>query len=620
MGRYAKFFSLGGGGGTNNLQLPVGTILDATLRQVQDGTGTGSPLYLSTGGLRVGTTAGSAMYWDNTNSRLGIGTSAPSAPLQVIGITDIARFGTLTNYWRFNTNYGADQSLEMVNQGGGGTNTYYNTKLLNETYQTKLLIGEYQNYLSFGKYDNHRMVSLFNNGNFVIGSSTDLNAKLGVRGSGSTSATTSLLVQNSSAVDLLKLQDNGVLTLGTVASGLGKIVVTTDPSYGIKSVMENNSGGQIIRQVSTDVIWFGGQAQTSLFATGFITLGAPYIFGNNYAGNTTASSFTFRVSGSPYGQTPSTASRGVLFDGQLAFQSGGYANYFELSPTYSFDISNNRIVKGIYYNPTLVTPNTNDRHIAIETVTGDVLFGTTSGNVGIGTTTPVGILHLYKSAAATRLAIDGDAGQNRLISYRTGAVQRFGLYVNNTAESGANAGSNFAIRAYNDAGTLLSTPLFINRATGNVGVNTLTGTAKLQVVGSGSTSATTSLLVQNSGGADALRVSDNLNTTFYGAINLGNGNTIISQQSGNLRFEAVNSITSDIRINPFRQVNINNGNTYTAQASAILQVDSTTKGFLPPVMTTTQKNAIASPANGLMVYDTDLARPCFFNGATWITL
>jgi hypothetical protein len=103
------------------------------------------------------------------------------------------------------------------------------------------------------------------------------------------------------------------------------------------------------------------------------------------------------------------------------------------------------------------------------------------GNVGIGTTAPVGILHIKKTAAATRFAIDGDAGQNRLISYRTGAVQRFGLYVNNTAESGANAGSNFAIRAYNDAGTLLSTPLFIERSTSNVGIGTTTPADKLDV-------------------------------------------------------------------------------------------------------------------------------------------
>ena len=131
------------------------------------------------------------------------------------------------------------------------------------------------------------------------------------------------------------------------------------------------------------------------------------------------------------------------------------------------------------------------------------------GSIGVGTTAPVGLLDLYKAAAATRLAIRGDAGQNRLISYRTGAVQRFGLYVNNTAESGANAGSDFAIRAYNDAGTLLSTPLFINRATGNVGVGTTTTSARLQVRGDGtnpvarfeSSAGANFLLINNSGQA-----------------------------------------------------------------------------------------------------------------------
>ena len=48
------------------------------------------------------------------------------------------------------------------------------------------------------------------------------------------------------------------------------------------------------------------------------------------------------------------------------------------------------------------------------------------GSIGVGTNTPVGILHIKKTAANTRLAIDGDAGFNRLISYRTAAVQRFG--------------------------------------------------------------------------------------------------------------------------------------------------------------------------------------------------
>jgi hypothetical protein len=55
----------------------------------------------------------------------------------------------------------------------------------------------------------------------------------------------------------------------------------------------------------------------------------------------------------------------------------------------------------------------------------------------------------------------------------------------------------------------------------------------------------------------------------------------------------------------------------TTNASAILQADSTSKGFLPPRMTTTQKNAIATPAAGLVVYDTTTNKLCCYNGTTW---
>jgi hypothetical protein len=43
----------------------------------------------------------------------------------------------------------------------------------------------------------------------------------------------------------------------------------------------------------------------------------------------------------------------------------------------------------------------------------------------------------------------------------------------------------------------------------------------------------------------------------------------------------------------------------TINASAQVEIASTTKGFLPPRMTQTQRNAIASPAIGLEIYQTD---------------
>jgi hypothetical protein len=57
-----------------------------------------------------------------------------------------------------------------------------------------------------------------------------------------------------------------------------------------------------------------------------------------------------------------------------------------------------------------------------------------------------------------------------------------------------------------------------------------------------------------------------------------------------------------------------------SDASAIFDVQSTVKGFLPPRMTTTQKNAIASPAAGLVVYDTTLGKLCVRTASAWETI
>ena len=52
-----------------------------------------------------------------------------------------------------------------------------------------------------------------------------------------------------------------------------------------------------------------------------------------------------------------------------------------------------------------------------------------------------------------------------------------------------------------------------------------------------------------------------------------------------------------------------NGNvgigTTSPSKSALLDLTSTTKGFLPPRMTATQASAVTSPAEGLILYVTD---------------
>ncbi|SHL38764.1 hypothetical protein [Flavobacterium xanthum] len=67
-----------------------------------------------------------------------------------------------------------------------------------------------------------------------------------------------------------------------------------------------------------------------------------------------------------------------------------------------------------------------------------------------------------------------------------------------------------------------------------------------------------------------------------------------------------------ITTNVFGQVGIG---TITPNASSVLDVSSTTQGMLTPRMTTAQRTAIASPADGLMVYDIDLKSFYHYNSA-----
>lgn len=55
-------------------------------------------------------------------------------------------------------------------------------------------------------------------------------------------------------------------------------------------------------------------------------------------------------------------------------------------------------------------------------------------------------------------------------------------------------------------------------------------------------------------------------------------------------------------------------------ASAVLELRATTKGLLFPRMTTAQKNAISTPATGLVVYDTTLNKLALYTGAAWETV
>jgi len=115
------------------------------------------------------------------------------------------------------------------------------------------------------------------------------------------------------------------------------------------------------------------------------------------------------------------------------------------------------------------------------TIDAAVASGVTSFNLRTGavtltaadvtnalTYTPVNRAGDTMSGALTVPAanVSGAAGVARPLFFQTAASDRWVAQADSAAESGANAGSNFAIVRYNDAGAPIDTPFSINRKTG----------------------------------------------------------------------------------------------------------------------------------------------------------
>jgi hypothetical protein len=68
----------------------------------------------------------------------------------------------------------------------------------------------------------------------------------------------------------------------------------------------------------------------------------------------------------------------------------------------------------------------------------------------------------------------------------------------------------------------------------------------------------------------------------------------------------------------FAQVGINTDNS-APDNSAMLDLKSTNKGFLPPRMTTAQRDLISSPVTGLTIYNTSKNGNETYNGSSWVS-
>jgi hypothetical protein len=282
---------------------------------------------------------------------------------------------------------------------------------------------------------------------------------------------------------------------------------------------------------------------------------------------------------------------------------------------------------------------------------------TENGNVGIGTNSPDAMLDIR---GATLGANVGDTSKilEAESAHSGGNNSKFTIFNRQYSSTFSNwAGANLRMQKTIDAtpqgfidfgidgqnyddgigfGSGSTTHMVV-KSSGNVGIGTSTPTVALEVAGH----------IQNTGhiasgavsGGAAMTVNDgygHANLTFNhvegkpeqvgksARIEVDTDNTN-SAVPATMSFELGDAHTALVAT-PLNEVMTLKGDgkvgigTTTPDASAALDVSSTTRGFLPPRMTTAQRDAIASPAVGLTVYNTDHETLNIWNGTSFMKL
>jgi hypothetical protein len=250
----------------------------------------------------------------------------------------------------------------------------------------------------------------------------------------------------------------------------------------------------------------------------------------------------------------------------------------------------------------------------------NLFWDDTNNRLGIGTNAPSALLNVENSTNGVLLArFKDNINANTYLDIKTDSTltDYTALYFGSSRKISSKQGGPLFLNCDNNISFVDGGFSVAAITPSEVQIGSISG-ARLGIKGSGSTSATTSLLVQNSSGTSLFSVRDDGVATFSSAIFGGSFTGTIStgflNSSGNA-FTVMR--TNNSTGNATFDYSVAIGTTSAPVASAGLEVVSTTKGFLPPRMTTTQINAIASPAAGLVVYDNTTNKLQCYNGSTW---
>lgn len=264
------------------------------------------------------------------------------------------------------------------------------------------------------------------------------------------------------------------------------------------------------------------------------------------------------------------------------------------------------------------------------------------GRQNINGNTAVGVEALYNTTANNNTALGFWAGQNLITGAQNlflgvSAGRQFGtvspltigsslIMIGNGTQPLDNNQYNQivigtgAIGAGSNTVTLGDNSIIKTILKGSVGIGTTAPTSILHIVKNQpeptrinieniDLSGTSTIRFTNLTGAAAALFENATNQfTFQNATN-----------GGNIRFQTTDMLGSTLTalvVDSDQSVGVG---VTIIEKTAKLQVDSNSKGFLPPRMTSLEREDIVSPANGLIVYDTTLQTFCGYADNGWKT-